>query len=311
MLVTGATGRIGFPIARALAHDHDVVGVARCGRAGDVERLRAADVVPLPADVAELDPEAVDNALGRPVTHVFHAAAHIGPEAAADWKRTFEVNAHATGRLIAGCARHGALKGVVFCSSGSTYEYQGARRLHEDDPPGVHLGTYSLSKIAGEAVARRGRRRARRAPDRDPHLLGVRADGRRPADRLERILDGKEVVLHPDRPNRYNPIYEDDYVRLGVRALKVAADPPVTVNWAGSETVSTEEYCRFLGELVGREVRFRHDERAPWPLWPNVTRMHEVLGRTSVPWREGMRRMVAARHPEAMIGPVPAGSDPG
>ena len=27
--------------------------------------------------------------------------------------------------------------------------------------------------------------------------------------------------------------------------------------------------------------------------------MHEVLGRTVVPWREGMRRMVEARDPAA------------
>jgi len=124
--------------------------------------------------------------------------------------------------------------------------------------------------------------------------------GGAPADRLQRILAGKEVVLHPDRPNNFNPIYEDDYVRLGIRALEVATDPPVTVNWAGSETVSAEEYCEFLAALVGRQVRFRYEDGAPWPLWPDVTRMHEVLGRTTVPWQEGMRRMVEARHPEVL-----------
>jgi len=120
--------------------------------------------------------------------------------------------------------------------------------------------------------------------------------GGAPADRLARILEGKEVVLHPDAPNNYNPVYEDDYVQLGIRAMEVAAQPPVVVNWAGSETVSAEEYCAYLGELVGKEVAFRYDERAPWPLWPDVTYMHEILGRTRVPWREGMRRMVEARH---------------
>jgi hypothetical protein len=59
--------------------------------------------------------------------------------------------------------------------------------------------------------------------------------------------------------------------------------------------VSAEDYCALLGELVGKEARIRYDPAAPWPLWPDVTRMHEVLGRTQVPWQEGMRRMVAAR----------------
>ena len=29
--------------------------------------------------------------------------------------------------------------------------------------------------------------------------------------------------------------------------------------------------------------------------------MHEVLGRTKVPWRDGFRRMIEARHPEIAL----------
>ena len=110
-------------------------------------------------------------------------------------------------------------------------------------------------------------------------------------NRLRRILRGEEIVLYPDAPNNYNPIYEDDYVRLAVRGLEVAAHDPVVVNFAGSETVSAEEYCAYLGELVGRPARIRYDPGAPWPIWPDVTRMHRVLGHTQVHWREGMRRV--------------------
>ena len=119
--------------------------------------------------------------------------------------------------------------------------------------------------------------------------------GGAPADRLDRIRAGKPVVLHPDSPNNYNPIYEDDYVRLGIRAIEAASVPALTVNWAGSETVSAEDYCRYLGDLVGKDVTFRYDVDAPWPIWPDVTFMHEVLGRTEIPWRVGMRRMAEAR----------------
>jgi hypothetical protein len=37
-----------------------------------------------------------------------------------------------------------------------------------------------------------------------------------------------------------------------------------------------------------------------------VTLMHEVLGTTKVPWREGFQRMIAARHPEIKLsrGPI-------
>ena len=78
----------------------------------------------------------------------------------------------------------------------------------------------------------------------------------------------------------------------------------MVVNFAGSETVSAEEYCAYLGELVGRPALIRYDPDAPWPIWPDVTRMHQVLGRTEVPWREGMRR-VADVH--GLIGRRPGG----
>jgi len=50
-------------------------------------------------------------------------------------------------------------------------------------------------------------------------------EGGTPADRLEMMLEGKPIRLYPGMPNNYNPIYEDDYVELGVRAMEVAAIP--------------------------------------------------------------------------------------
>lgn len=295
VLVTGATGRIGFPLARHLAADPAVAtvyGLARCSRPGDPERLVDAGVVPVVGDVDGFDPAT----LPEPPTHVFHAAARLGAEAATDPGRTFAVNAQASGRLLAASAAAGA-SAFAFCSTGSVYAYQGQRPLSEDDPYGVHLGTYSLSKIAAEAVVRFAATETGLATTILRVFSTYGPSGGAPADRLARIVAGKEVVLHPDAPNNYNPIYEDDYVRLAARALEVAAVPPVVVNLAGSETVSAEDYCAYLGELVGRPVRIRYDETAPWSLWPDTARMHEVLGTARVRWRDGMRRMVEARGP--------------
>jgi len=284
VLVTGATGRVGFPVARALASRHEVYGLARCRRDGDRARLEAAGVRPIEADVAAMDPRQLPDG----ITHVFHAAARLGREAQdADWQQVFATNAEASGRLVAACA--GAA--FVYCSTGSAYAYQGQRPLCEDDPPGVHLGAYSLSKIAGEAVVRFAAGQAASPLTIIRIFSTYGPEGGTPVNRLRRILRGEEIVLHPDAPNHYNPIYEDDYVRLAERALQVASSDPVVVNFAGSETVSAEEYCAYLGELVGRPALIRYDPDAPWPIWPDVTRMHEVLGRTEVPWREGMRRV--------------------
>jgi UDP-glucuronate 4-epimerase len=287
VLVTGATGRVGFPVARALAARHEVFGLARCRSGDDRARLETAGVEPIVADVADMDLRR----LPEGITHVFHAAARLGREAQdKDWQQVFATNAQASGRLVVACP--GAA--FVYCSTGSAYEYQGQRPLREDDPPGVHLGTYSLSKIAGEAVVRFAAGQAGSPLTIIRIFSTYGPEGGTPVNRLRRILRGEEIVLYPDGPNNYNPIFEDDYVRLAVRALEVASYEPVVVNFAGSETVSAEEYCAYLGELVGRPAVIRYDPSAPWPIWPDVTRMHRVLGRTQVPWREGMRRVADA-----------------
>ncbi|HEV2310812.1 MAG TPA: NAD(P)-dependent oxidoreductase, partial [Acidimicrobiia bacterium] len=246
VLVTGATGRVAFPIARALAAENTVYGAARFSDPAARERLEAAGVIPVPADLGTHDMATLPDA-----DYVFHAGAALGRDVA--WRTSFEVNAAASGRLV---ARYRGVEGFVFCSTGSVYAYQGARPLCEDDPPGLHLGVYSLSKIAAESVVAFAAEQ-HAVPTTIIRIFSTYGPmGGAPADRLDRLVAGRDLRLHPEAPNRYNPIYEDDYVRLGVRALLVGRVPPVVVNWAGSETVSAEEYCEYLGELVGITPRF-------------------------------------------------------
>lgn len=293
ILVTGAGGRVAFPIARRLASaGNEVVGLARFSDPSHRERLAAAGVTPLAADLGTVDVATLPD-----VDHVFHAGAalRMRPE---EWQWQMEVNVQATGRLL---RRYRDARSFVFCSTGSQYAYQGRRPLREDDPPGMHLGPYSASKTAAEQLVQ-FLSREQGTPCTIIRIFSTYGpEGGAPADRLDRLLAGEEIVLHSGPPNNYNPIYEDDYVALGIRALEVAASPPVVTNWCGSETVSAEEYLGHLGRLVGREPRIVYSERAPWPLWADPSHMHEVLGRTQVPWREGMRRMAAARHPELVL----------
>ncbi|MGV0716840.1 NAD(P)-dependent oxidoreductase [Mycolicibacterium sp. XJ662] len=292
ILITGATGKIAFPIARALAHHNEVFGAARLRDPADRSRLADAGVAPVALDMSTGD----FSSLPGDFTYVFHAAVDDGT---GDWATCLATNAQHTGDLLYHCR---AAKGFVFCSTGSIYAYQGRRPLTESDPPGVPLrANYSFSKVAAEAVC------TWVATQYQIPLTIIRIcstygpEGGAPADRLDAILAHKPIRLHPDRPNNYNPIYEDDYVASGIKAMEVADTPPITVNWAGSETVSVEEYCTYMGELVGVEPTFSYSPEAHTPLWPDVTRMHEILGRTKVPWREGFRRMIEARHPEITL----------
>jgi nucleoside-diphosphate-sugar epimerase len=292
ILVTGATGKVAFPIARALARRNEVWGAARLRNPSDREKLTDAGIHPIALDMSVGDL----SALPDDFTYVFHAAVDVG---AGDWTRCVDTNAQKSGDLLYHCR---AARGFVFCSTGSVYGYQGQRPLRESDPPGVPLrANYSFSKIAAEAVCTWIAER-HRIPLTIIRICSTYGPlGGAPADRLEMMLAHKPIRLYPDRPNNYNPIYEDDYVALGIRAMEVAATPPIVVNWAGSETVSVEDYCTYMGELVGVEPIFEYTTDAHTPLWPDVSYMHDVLGRTKVLWREGFRRMIEARHPEITL----------
>ena len=77
--------------------------------------------------------------------------------------------------------------------------------------------------------------------------------------------------------------------------------PPLVVNFCGDEVVSAEEYCAYLGSLVGREPLLEYTEEGTYDsLVPDTTLMHEVLGRCEVGWRDGCRRVVEARYPELL-----------
>jgi len=291
VLVTGATGKIAFPIARALAADNEVWGVARMRGENDRAKLKAAGIRAVALDFASGD----FSALPTDFDYVFHAAVDPGRGTWADCVRT---NAHNSGLLMRHCS---SALGFVYCSTGSVYGHVAGRPLREDDGPGVPLrANYSFSKIAGESVCGFVSE-AFGLPLTIIRICSTYGpEGGAPNDRLDAMLQGRPIRIHPDTPNNNNPIYEDDYVMLGIRAMEIAAVPPVIVNWSGSETVSIEDYCRYMGELVGVEPKFEVSPDVHPPLWPDTTRMHTVLGETRVPWREGFRRMVAARYPERL-----------
>src|SRR6478672_8062659 len=115
ILITGVTGKIAFPIARALAVDNEVWGSARLSKPGDAEKLTAAGINPIRFDI-ESDDAAT---LPTDFTYVFHAgvSAYLGR----DWGTFLRATAHNSGNLFYHCK---PAKGFVYCSTGSTYAYQ-------------------------------------------------------------------------------------------------------------------------------------------------------------------------------------------
>ena len=186
------------------------------------------------------------------------------------------------------------------------YQYARHQLLKETDPLGdCHrsflLPSYSICKIAAEVMVRFGARQWN-IPTTIARLGVAYGDnGGWPAMNLDSILSGSPIPVHPDRPNLFSPIHEDDYVAHVPKLLAVAAVPATITNWGGSESVSIEEWCAYIGQLTGVEPAFEFTETALASIPLDPTRMHQLIGATTVAWHDGFRRMIQARHPELAI----------
>ena len=104
------------------------------------------------------------------------------------------------------------------------------------------MPTYSISKIAAEAVVRTTCR-IFAVPTTIARLnVPYGGNGGWPAFHLEMMLAGRPVPVHPNGPSRFNPIHEDDIVAMVPRLLAAASVPATIVNWGGDEETSIEEW---------------------------------------------------------------------
>lgn len=293
IVVTGVTGLVARPLATALAQDNHVVGAARFTDAAARSDLESAGVECVPVDLEKGDvgslPEDADYVLNFAVAKTN------------DWERDLAANC---GGLASLMEHHRSARALLHCSSTAVYKPAGHHLFAEGDALGDNHGvwpflrTYSICKIAAEGTARWAAGRFG-LPTTIARLSVPYGDnGGWPAVHLHMLLSGHAVPVHVDAPSVYNPLHADDIFAMVPRLLAVAAVPTVTVNWGGSEAVSIEEWCAYLGGLVGAEPRFEPTEQTIDSVQIDTTRMHELAGPTTLPWREGMRRMARALHPD-------------
>jgi UDP-glucuronate 4-epimerase len=217
-----------------------------------------------------------------------------------DFGYDLAANAEGAGRLMAHCR---AARAFLHCSSGGVYQYAGNRLLKEDDPLGDnHRGmmpTYSICKIAAETVVRFAAQHWS-IPTTIARLSVPYGDnGGWPWFHVIMMKNGAPVPRHPDRPNLFNPIHEDDYIAQVPGLLEAAGVPATTVNWGGRQA-SLEEWCAHLAELTGLELKFRDDAQTIPSITMDLTRMHELVGEARTDWRDGIRRMVESLNPELL-----------
>lgn len=282
VLVTGASGLVAFPVAAELAKTNEVYALARWTDPGQKRLMEEAGARPIAFDLAEEDlsplPASIDVVINYAV---------LPPKFG---NMAYEVNTAATGRLA---RRYRDCEAFVHGSTGSLYEYQGERPLRESDPYGLHSAgeNYAASKIAAEYLLRHV------SADYELPVTIVRIfsfygpRGGGVTQRVDLVAQGKPVSVYPGVRNVHTPLYEDDYVEKTIAAAGIAKVGCEIVNVAGSEAVTTQEYCMIAGEMLGIEPIFVENGTS-WPIWGDTTKMDRLLGPGKVSVREGVRRVL-------------------
>lgn len=287
ILITGATGMVAQPLVRSLSADNDVVALGRFREAEAAAQIKSLGATPLAFDLISGD----FRDLPDDFTVVLNFAVDRNSES--DFERQMVTSAEATGLLMARCRR---ARAFLQCSSNAVYHPGGDVPVDEAAPLGDHhrlqYPTYSIGRIMAEAVARAGAR-AFELPTVIARLtVPYGSVWGFPARHLRAILAGESILVHPDDPQWFTPIHEDDIVATVGALLDQASVPAFTVNWAGDEQVQMVEWCRYLGELVGIEPRFEVNDRAFRGVRIDSSLRQRLTGRTSVDWRSGMAEMV-------------------
>lgn len=291
ILITGASGQVAVPVALALAADNEVWGAARFTDQAARERLEKGGVRTHAVNMAAGD------FTGLPTD--FDYVLNLAVAKSGRWDKDLAANAESAGLLMAHCREATAF---LHCSSGAVYdppddEPRTERTVHGDNHKPL-LPTYSISKIAGEVVVAT-MARVLNLPATIARLnVPYGNNGGWPLFHLDMMLADMPIPVPPGGPAVYNPIHEDDIIAMIPKLLAAASVPVTTVNWGGDQFISIQQWCTYLGELVGKQPVFAETDQTLRGNPLDVTKMHELIGHTTVDWRDGMRAMAATFHPE-------------
>lgn len=294
IVVTGVSGQVAFPLARWLAHDNTVFGVARFADEEAVRKAEAAGIRPCRADLAAGDFTDVPG----DVDYLLHFGFTRG--GVDEFERTMRVNGEGTGLILQHCRN---ARAALVVSSAAVYApHDDPFHVHrEDGPLGRAFAPWSptspVTKIAEEAVARFAAR-AFGLPVTIARLNTVYGSPENlPSMHIRQIMAGQRITL-PWNPNNHSPIHVDDMCGQIEPLLNAASVPATIVNWAGDETVSAQQWCMMAAELAGVEAKIAVQE-IPGAARGNVAdveRRRSITGPCTVAFAEGLGRLFAEHH---------------
>jgi UDP-glucuronate 4-epimerase len=205
--------------------------------------------------------------------------------------------------LMSHCRR---AKGFLHCSTTGVYEADDHNPFTEESPLGdnhrVMMPTYSISKIGAEVVVRFAAREFNLPTIITRLNTPYGSNGGWPYYHLLMIKKGVSIPVHSNKPSQYTLLHQDDINRTVTGLVESASVPARIVNWSGQQHVAIEEWCAYLGELIGVEPKFDYTDKTLETVMTDNARMRELVGPAEVDWKVGLRRMVEDRHSDWLVG---------
>ena len=309
ILITGVSGIVAQPLARRLAADNEVWGVARFAEPDqrDVEQYsqptggepRRGLTTRESLQAAGVTTRAIDLGSGEfgdlpdDFTYVLHLAwmradlAHL--EAA------LRTNVEGPGLLLQHCRKAKAAlvmsgMGIYSPSDDPWHAYT------ESDPIGrgatAYAPTSPASKLGVEAVARYCARAF------DLPIVITRLNtffggaSSFPGMHVAAVLEGTPMSAPAD-PNPHTPIHADDMFDQLEPLLDAAANPALITNWCGDDDITAQQWTAMAAEWSGKrgEIVARHVPGSPAGTRADPTRRRSITGPCKVELSTAYRQL--------------------
>lgn len=299
ILVTGATGQVARPLAEKLNEKNEVWAAARFSDPQAKAELEAAGIGTAVFSMGEEDLSHLPD-----VDYVFHCGCNVDPKSPDEGMRQ---NAEGSGFLM---QRYRGAKGFLHMSSSSVYRVPASCSdpIEEDHELGGYASYsphYAMSKLASESVVR-FQAKALGLPTIITRLdvaYGSRGHGGVPMILFDLMRAGQGYTRAADGESFCSPIHEDDIADQTQTLIQKAGVPAPIVNLGGDEVVSVEAMIAHVESLTGLKMKVETGPEASWGMKVlDNTLRKELGGACRVPWKEGVRRALEARHPDALVG---------